>query len=112
MSAQLIPFQAFRIDSLSDIESIPGGVKAGRIYFFMGTPKAIYACFDGATLVQIGSAIGENVVSSVFSRTGDVVAAADDYAADEVSFDDTTAQLTATNVQEAIEALKALIDAL
>lgn len=53
MSYQIVPFQALRIDSLSDLYSIPGATKAGRIYFYMGEPKSLYVCYDGETITRI-----------------------------------------------------------
>jgi hypothetical protein len=45
----------------------------------------------------------ETYVNSFNTRTGDVVAEAGDYTADQVDYDNTTSGLTATDVQEAID---------
>jgi hypothetical protein len=51
-------------------------------------------------------------VTSVFGRTGDVVAAASDYDAVQIDFDNVASGLTATNVQDAIDELDTAVDGL
>ena len=58
------------------------------------------------------SAASVTPVSSVFSRTGAVVAAASDYDADQVDYDNTSSSLTATDVQAAIDEVEGRVDTL
>lgn len=51
-------------------------------------------------------------MQSVFSRTGDVVAAASDYDADQVDYDNTTSGLSSTNVQSALDEIEGRVDTL
>lgn len=46
---------------------------------------------------------GSNAVTDVFGRTGNVIAEAGDYSADQVTYDNTTSGLTATNTKAAID---------
>ena len=54
---------------------------------------------------------GGSSVTSVFTRTGAVVAVAGDYTADEVDYDNSGSGLTATDVQAAIDELETLTTA-
>ena len=51
-----------------------------------------------------------DAVSSVFGRTGTVVAAASDYDADQIDYDNATSSLTATDVQAAIDEVEGRLD--
>lgn len=62
---------------------------------------------DKTKLDGIGT--GANV-TSVYGRTGVVVAATSDYDADQVDYDNTTSGLTATEVQAAIDEVEARVD--
>lgn len=53
-----------------------------------------------------------DAVTSVFSRQGDVVAAASDYDADQIDYDNSTSGLTATEVQSAIDEVEGRVDGL
>ena len=64
---------------------------------------------DGAKLDGIESGAEVNTVDTVFGRTGDVIAVAGDYAAEEVSYDNTTSGLTATDVKAAIDEVAASV---
>ena len=58
------------------------------------------------------SAASITPVASVFGRTGAVVAAASDYDADQVDYDNTSSSLTATDVQAAIDEVEGRVDTL
>ena len=64
--------------------------------------------FDGAAWQKLDNT---DQVSSVFGRTGSVVAAASDYSADQVDYDNATSGLAATNVQAAIDENDTRLDA-
>lgn len=56
--------------------------------------------YDGANFTP------ETAVFSIFGRTGDVIAVASDYDADQIDYDNTTSGLTATDAQAAIDEIE------
>ena len=62
--------------------------------------------------ISIGSKVREGWVNNFNGRKGSVVGAAGDYDADLISYDNTTSQLQATDVQAAIDELNDKINQL
>jgi hypothetical protein len=81
----------------------PGAPVNGMVRYNTDTNKV--EAYENGSWV----ALSDDLVLSVFGRTGAVTAAASDYDADQVDYDDGTTSLGATDVQGAIEALAALI---
>lgn len=70
------------------------------------TTSGLAATDVKAALDELAAA-GGGVVSSVFGRTGAIVAVAGDYDADQVDYDNATSGLTATDVKAALDELAA-----
>lgn len=76
------------------------------------SPQDLAATADGQVLTRAASALvwatpAADAVSSVFGRAGAVAAAAGDYTAAEVDYDNSVSGLTATDVQAAIDEIVA-----
>lgn len=71
-----------------------------------------YAPSGGLGLGDLLNSLGTGAVTSVFGRTGAIVAVDGDYDADQVDYDNTTSGLTATDVQAAIDEVDSTVDGL
>jgi hypothetical protein len=89
------------ITQLIDVDTTTAAPNVGQVLKWNGTNWVPADDIDTDT----------NLVTSVFGRLGDVVAAASDYDASQVDYSNATSGLTATNTQAAIDELDVKIDA-
>lgn len=92
--------------AFSQIGSVPEARLLGRTTAGTGVTEALTAT-AARSFLNVEDGAESNDVDSVFGRTGAVVAASGDYDADEVTYDNTTSGLTATEVQSAIDEIVA-----
>lgn len=92
--------------AFSQIGSVPEARLLGRTTAGTGVTEALTAT-AARSFLNVEDGAEANDVDSVFGRTGAVVAASGDYDADEVTYDNTTSGLTATEVQSAIDEIVA-----
>jgi hypothetical protein len=88
---------AFSINALSDVNT--ASAADGQVLRYNGTEWVA------------SNAIDINTVTSVFARTGDVIATLGDYNADQITYNNVTSSLTATTVQAAIDELEITVSA-
>lgn len=81
-----------------DIEEEGSAVATATVLNFIGASVTAADAGGGEVTITI-----DPPVDTVFGRTGTVVAAASDYDADQVDYDNSTSGLTATDVQAAID---------
>ena len=92
--------------SLQDHQHAHGNRGGGLLHAVAtGALNGFMSSADKTKLDGIEPGAEVNDVDSVFGRTGAVVAVAGDYDADQVDYDNATSELTATNVQAAIDEL-------
>jgi hypothetical protein len=97
----LININTLSITQLVDVDTTTAAPNVGQVLKWNGTNWVPADDVDTDT----------NLVTSVFGRLGDVVAAASDYDASQVDYSNATSGLTATNTQAAIDELDVKIDA-
>ena len=87
----------------TDLGDTPGSYTA---------PGDVVVVNGGSNGLVFASAASITPVSSVFTRTGAIVAVAGDYDADQVDYDNTGSGMTATDVQAAIDEVEGRVDTL
>ena len=103
-SQQTIGFGEFTTAQETTLTGGLGAADAGKTWFNSTTGKLMY--WDGSAAQEVGAGGGGGAVSSVFGRTGTVVAASGDYTATLVT-SSATGDVAATTVQAAIAELAA-----
>lgn len=96
--------------TLEERSGVPTKPPNGRVTLWVKSDGTVHAVDDAGTDTDLSEAGGGGAVSSVFGRTGAVVAVSGDYEASEVTFLP-TGSISSTTVQAAIAEVSADADA-